>query len=134
MGRSVEQNEPYEMNVRISRSLYQGSARGGREKVNIIFFFISYFINTTTQFPKKPEQQKIKKNQHIHKVQSSPGYLHVGHVPSNCTRQMPQTSSSGMSQRHEATAFHSLIVTFILFFWEFRIWNGFLGRGFVEGM
>ena len=27
---------------------------------------------------------------------------------------MPQTSSSGMSQRQEATAFHSLIVTFIV--------------------
>ena len=30
---------------------------------------------------------------------------------------MPQTSSSGMSQRQEATAFHSLIVTFIVFLW-----------------
>ena len=49
-----------------------------------------------------------------HKAQSSPGYLQVGQVPSNCTRQIPQTSSSGMSQRHDATAFHSLIVTFIL--------------------
>ena len=50
----------------------------------------------------------------IHSVQSSPGYLHVGHVPSNCTRQMPQTSSSGMSHRHEATACHSSIVTFMM--------------------
>lgn len=48
-----------------------------------------------------------------HKVQSSPGYLHVGQVPSNWTRQIPHTSSSGMSHRHDATAFHSLIVTFI---------------------
>ena len=48
-----------------------------------------------------------------HKAQSSPGYLHVGQVPSNWTRQIPQTSSSGMSHRHDATAFHSLIVTFI---------------------
>lgn len=55
-----------------------------------------------------------KKGQHIHKVQSSPGYLQVGHVPSNCTRQIPHTSSSGMSQRQEATAFHSLIVTFMV--------------------
>lgn len=46
--------------------------------------------------------------------QSSPGNLQVGQVPSNCTRQMPQTSSSGMSQRQVATAFHSLMVTFML--------------------
>ena len=45
---------------------------------------------------------------------SSPGYLQVGHVPSNWTRQIPQTSSSGRSQRQEATAFHSLMVTFML--------------------
>jgi len=49
----------------------------------------------------------------IHREQSSPGNLQVGQVPSNWTRQMPHTSSSGMSQRHEATAFHSLMVTFI---------------------
>ena len=50
----------------------------------------------------------------LQRAQSSPGYLHVGHVPSNCIRHMPQTSSSGMSHRHDATAFHSLMVTFIL--------------------
>lgn len=49
----------------------------------------------------------------LRSVQSSPGYLQVGQVPSNCTRQIPQTSSSGMSHRHEATACHCLIVTFI---------------------
>lgn len=49
----------------------------------------------------------------IRKEQSSPGNLQVGHVPSNWTRQMPHTSSSGISQRQDATAFHSLIVTFI---------------------
>ncbi len=54
---------------------------------------------------------------HLRRVQSSPGYLQVGQVPSNCTRQIPQTSSSGMSHRHEATAFHSLIVTFIVERW-----------------
>ncbi len=46
--------------------------------------------------------------------QSSPGYLHVGQVPSNCTRQMPHTSSSGMSHLHVATACHVLILTFML--------------------
>jgi hypothetical protein len=46
-------------------------------------------------------------------VQSSPGYLHVGHVPSKCTWQIPQTSSSGMSHRQVATAFHFLILTFM---------------------
>ena len=50
---------------------------------------------------------------HLHKGQSSPGYLHVGHVPSKWTWQMPQTSSSGMSHRQVATAFHFLILTFI---------------------
>ena len=48
------------------------------------------------------------------KAQSSPGYLQVGHVPSNWTRHIPQTSSSGMSHRQEATAFHSFIVTFMV--------------------
>lgn len=52
----------------------------------------------------------------IHRVQSSPGYLHVGQVPSNCTLHIPQTSSSGMSQRQEATAFHSSMVTFMLIY------------------
>ena len=51
---------------------------------------------------------------HVRKAQSSPGYLHVGHVPSNWTRQIPQTSSSGISHRQEATAFHSLMVTFMV--------------------
>lgn len=50
----------------------------------------------------------------IRKVQSSPGYLQVGQVKSNWTRQIPQTSSSGMSQRHDATASHCLILTFIV--------------------
>lgn len=50
---------------------------------------------------------------YIRSVQSSPGYLHVGHVASNCTRQIPHKSSSGMSQRQDATAFHSLMVTFM---------------------
>ena len=53
-------------------------------------------------------------NEGIHSVQSSPGYLHVGQVPSNCTLQIPQTSSSGMSHRQDATAFHSSMVTFML--------------------
>lgn len=48
------------------------------------------------------------------RLQSSPGYLHAGHVPSKCTWQIPQTSSSGMSQRHVATASHFLILTFIV--------------------
>ena len=46
--------------------------------------------------------------------QPSPGNLHVGHVPSKSTWQIPQTSSSGISHRQVATAFHFLIVTFIL--------------------
>ena len=45
--------------------------------------------------------------------QSSPGNLHFGQVPSNWTRQIPQTSSSGMSQRHAATACHETILTFM---------------------
>lgn len=51
---------------------------------------------------------------HSHKLQSSPGYLQVGHVPSKWTWQMPHTSSSGMSHRQVATVFHFLIVTFIV--------------------
>jgi hypothetical protein len=47
-------------------------------------------------------------------MQSSPGYLHVGHVPSKWTWQIPQTSSSGISHRQIATAFHILNLTFIL--------------------
>lgn len=52
-------------------------------------------------------------------------------MPSNCTRQMPQTSSSDMSQRQEATAFHFLIVTFMVVLEE---QGGFFGgklRGFL---
>lgn len=52
--------------------------------------------------------------EHLHRLQSSPGYLHVGHVPSKWTWQMPQTSSSGMSHRHVATVFHFLMVTFMV--------------------
>jgi hypothetical protein len=51
---------------------------------------------------------------HLQRGQSSPGYLHVGHVPSKWTWQIPQTSSSGMSHRQVATAFHFLILTFML--------------------
>ena len=47
-------------------------------------------------------------------MQSSPGYLQVGQVKSNWTRQIPQTSSSGISQRHDATASHCLILTFMI--------------------
>lgn len=49
----------------------------------------------------------------LHSGQSSPGYLHVGHVPSKWTWQIPQTSSSGISHRQVATAFHLFILTFI---------------------
>jgi len=55
-----------------------------------------------------------RRRERLRKMQSSPGYLHVGHVPSKWTWQMPQTSSSGISHRHVATAFHFLILTFIL--------------------
>jgi hypothetical protein len=55
-----------------------------------------------------------RRRERLRKMQSSPGYLHVGHVPSKWTWQMPQTSSSGISHRHIATAFHFLILTFIL--------------------
>jgi hypothetical protein len=50
----------------------------------------------------------------LQRLQSSPGYLHVGHVPSNWTWQIPQTSSSGRSHRQVATAFHFLMETFIV--------------------
>src|SRR5690242_1366455 len=50
---------------------------------------------------------------HLRSGHSSPGNLHLEHVLSYGLRQIPQTSSSGMSQRQAATAFHSLIVTFI---------------------
>lgn len=52
--------------------------------------------------------------QNEHKLQSSPGYLHVGHVPSKWTWQIPQTSSSGISHLQVATAFHFLILTFMV--------------------
>lgn len=45
---------------------------------------------------------------------SSPGNLHLEQVLSYGFRQIPQTSSSGMSQRQAATAFHSRIVTFMV--------------------
>lgn len=48
-----------------------------------------------------------------HRLQSSPGYLQVGHVPSKWTWQIPQTSSSGISHLQVATPFHLLILTFI---------------------
>lgn len=51
---------------------------------------------------------------HSPSAQSSPGNLQVGQVPSNWTRQMPHTSSSGIFQCQVATAFHSLIATFIV--------------------
>lgn len=44
---------------------------------------------------------------------SSPGNLHLEQVLSYGFRQIPQTSSSGISQAQAATAFHSRIVTFI---------------------
>ena len=53
----------------------------------------------------------------LRRVQSSPGYLQVGHVPSNWTRHIPHTSSSGMSHRQDATAFHCLMMTFIVAVW-----------------
>jgi hypothetical protein len=40
--------------------------------------------------------------------------LHFEQVLSYGLRQIPQTSSSGISQRQAATAFHSRIVTFIV--------------------
>lgn len=60
---------------------------------------------------------------HLQRGQSSPGYLQVGHVPSKWTWQMPQTSSSGMSQRQVATAFHFLILTFISVWGSQRVQN-----------
>jgi len=43
---------------------------------------------------------------HLLMGQSSPGYLHFSHVPSNCDRQIPHVSSapSGRSHFHSATA------------------------------
>lgn len=50
---------------------------------------------------------------HVRSGHSSPGNLHLEQVLSYGFRQIPQTSSSGMSQRQAATAFHSRMVTFI---------------------
>jgi len=79
---------PYERNVRISQSL------------------LSEISDLTVNVDGEAMD--------IRSVQSSPGYLQVGQVPSNWTRQIPQTSSSGISQRHVATAFHCFIVTFMM--------------------
>lgn len=49
---------------------------------------------------------------------SSPGNLHFEHVLSYGFRQMPQTSSSGISHRQAATARQVLILTFIVIFHE----------------
>jgi hypothetical protein len=48
--------------------------------------------------------------------QSSPGNLHLLHVPSKLTRQIPHVSSdsSGRSHFHVATARKELIVTFMV--------------------
>ncbi len=54
--------------------------------------------------------RRPRNSQRLH---SSPGYLHVGQVLSNWFWQIPQTSSSGKSQRQMATASHFLILTFI---------------------
>lgn len=82
----------------------------------------THHVERMTAFP---NNYKDPSNQQRHRVeernrrgvirsgQSSPGNLQFGHVPSNCTRQMPHTSSSGTSQRHEATAFQHLILTFM---------------------
>lgn len=59
------------------------------------------------------ERGMYEKGRNLRSAQSSPGYLHVGHVPSNCTRQMPHTSSSGMSHRQVATADHCFMRTFM---------------------
>lgn len=50
---------------------------------------------------------------HIQREQSSPGYRQLGQVPSNWTRQIPHTSSSGTFHFHDATAFQDLIFTFM---------------------
>ena len=57
--------------------------------------------------------QRHYRDRYILIGQSSPGNLHFGQVPSNCTRQIPQSSSSGMSQRQAATAWYERILTFI---------------------
>ena len=50
----------------------------------------------------------------LHKGHSSPGYLHLEQVLSYGFRQIPHMSSSGISQRHAATAFHDFIVTLMM--------------------
>jgi hypothetical protein len=60
------------------------------------------------------EESGEEKKERLRKGQSSPGYLHVGHVPSKWTWQMPQTSSSGISHCQIATAYHVMNLTFIL--------------------
>jgi hypothetical protein len=62
---------------------------------------------------------------------SSPGNLHLEHVLSYGLRQMPQTSSSGMSQRQAATAFHSRMVTFMV--WRTAV-GSWVGRNGLVGM
>lgn len=77
---------------------------------------ISYHVKRMCTFANYCQDQQASKIlviQHPRSGQSSPGYLHVGQVPSNCTRQIPHTSSSGMSHLHVATACHFFILTFM---------------------
>ena len=75
--------------------------------------------DTKVKYVSKVKLKGQSANEGLHRLQSSPGYLHVGHVPSKCTWQIPQTSSSGISHLHIATAFHFVILTFILYLsWE----------------
>lgn len=61
---------------------------------------------------------KQEQKRDVRRAQSSPGNLHEGQEPSKWIWQMPQTSSSGMSQRHVATAAHFLILTFMMVEWK----------------
>jgi hypothetical protein len=70
-------------------------------------------ICQTLRNPNQSGHRKHAREENLHRLQSSPGYLHVGHVPSKCTWQIPHTSSSGISHLHVATAFHFRIVTFM---------------------
>lgn len=75
---------------------------------------VSTLARNCTTHRQRAHRFSPRKRRDERRLQSSPGYLHAGHVPSKCTWQIPQTSSSGMSQRHVATASHFLILTFIV--------------------
>lgn len=80
-------------------------------KTNIPYGSCDHTCQTLVDISYAMVSREVEKN--IRMLQSSPGYLQVGHVPSKWTWQIPQTSSSGISHRHVATVFHRVILTFM---------------------